>query len=553
MKTSFSRIPGILLHSAALLLAAHGAQAAVALPEVFSDHMVLQRGKPVPIWGTGSVGEKVRVTFGKQQKSAVTDAAGKWTLLLDPLEASANAGTLTVRGENELTVRDVLVGEVWLASGQSNMALTLIGAHNAAEVLPKADDPQLRFFTVTHATAAEPQRDLKGTWVAATPETAKGFSAVAYFFARELRRTQRCPVAILHSSWGGTPIETWISLKGMQLDPPLAKPLAAWEKALEAHRKAVANPKLFVDYQADLKKWQAEVSPSFSAAMKQWNEAKSAGKSVGPRPTPSRPEPSNPDPMGVPSPSKRPGTPAISFNAMIAPLAPYGMRGAIWYQGEANGSAGLEYRVLLPRLVSDWRMHWNQGEFPFLWMQLPSWGPDPKPVAESGWPFLREAHMLSLSVPHTGMATILDVGDPADVHPKDKVDPGVRLAMVARKVAYGENIVATGPLYRGFKIEGSAVRVRFTETGGGLTPGKAPWCAPGVQPLPTDKLIGFVIAGEDKQWVEADARIDGDSVLVSSPKVAHPAAVRYGWALSPRCNLYNKEGLPASPFRTDSW
>jgi sialate O-acetylesterase len=242
----------------------------------------------------------------------------------------------------------------------------------------------------------------------------------------------------------------------------------------------------------------------------------------------------------------------VAFNAMIAPLIPYALRGAIWYQGEENGGAGFEYRDLLPRLIEDWRGHWGD-DFPFLYVQLPCFGPDAKPVATNGWPWLREAQFMTLRVPQTGMAITLDVGDPANVHPKDKIDVGQRLALLARKIVYGEKIQASGPLYKDFTVSGNQIKVRFTEIGAGLTPGQAPWRPPGVDPLPLDKLIGFFVAGEDQQWFPADATIAGDTVTVSSPQVEKPVAVRYGWANSPRCNLYNRDGLPASPFRTDDW
>ena len=322
------------------------------------------------------------------------------------------------------------------------------------------------------------------------------------------------------------------------------------------YEKIQANSNLVAAYEKDLKQWQAEVAPAFNAAMKKYNDDKAAGNEVVPRPQPSRPEPTNPDPMGMPSPSRRPSTPTVNFNSMIAPLVPYAVRGAIWYQGENNGGRGLEYRELFPRLIEDWRSQWTKSggaDFPFLFVQLPCNGADATPVAESGWPWLREAQLLTLKVPRTSMAITIDVGNPKDVHPKDKIDVGQRLALVAKKLVYGEQVVASGPLYQDFKIgTDGKVRVRFTETGSGLTIGQQPWCAPGVLPFPKDKLIGFFIAGADKKWVEAEAKIDGDSVVLSSRQVPNPMAVRYGWANSPRCNLYNKAGLPASPFRTDN-
>ncbi len=516
---------------------------------VFADHLVLQRDMPVPVWGTAAPGEAVTVTFAGQQQSATAAADGSWRVTLAPLSASAEPRELKVGG---LVIHDVLVGEVWLASGQSNMAVPVSSLADAATVLAAAEDAQLRFFTVTRQTAAEPQADVGGKWEAATPLTAKGFSAVAYFFARDLRRTQKCPVAVLHGSWGGTPIETWISLAGLKSDPPLTNTVQKWDKALEQYRLVQANSQLVPEYRAALQRWKKEVEPAYNVTMKAYNAAKAAGRAVGAKPQPTQPEPTNPDPMGMPSPSRRPQTPSVSFNAMIAPLAPYALRGAIWYQGEGNGSAGLEYRALLRRLIQDWRHHWGT-ELAFLFVQLPANGPDTTPVAERGWPWLREAQFMALCEPRTSMAITLDVGDPNNVHPADKLDVGQRLALLARRDVYGEKLVASGPLFNGYALEKNMIRVRFRETGSGLIRGQAPWCAPGVEPLPTDRLIGFYIAGEDQKWVAADAKIDGDSVLVSSPAVPKPAAVRYGWANSPRCNLYNKEGLPAAPYRTDEW
>jgi sialate O-acetylesterase len=361
---------------------------------------------------------------------------------------------------------------------------------------------------------------------------------------------------VLQAPWGGTDIETWISLEGLKQNPALANPLSRWDKAVADYEKIKANPNLVADYEKDLKQWQKEVAPAYDAAVKKYNADKDAGKEVGAKPQPPRPEPSNPNPMGMPSPSRRPSTPTVNFNGMIAPLVPYAIRGVIWYQGENNGGRGIEYRELFPRLIEDWRNQWTKSggaDFPFLFVQLPCNGKDSTPVAESGWPWLREAQLMTLKVPRTGMAITIDIGDPNNVHPADKIDVGQRLALVAKKLTYGENVVASGPLFKKMEIDGGKVRVQFTETGSRLTIGQQPWCAKGMTPFPKDKLIGFFIAGDDKKWIEADASIDGDNVIVSSAQVPKPVAVRYGWANSPRCNLYNKEGLPASPFRTDDW
>ena len=520
---------------------------------LFTDGMVLQRDAILPVWGTATPGEEVTVEFSGQKKSVKADEKGNWVVKLDPVHASASPLEMTISGGgNQTKATNILVGDVFLAGGQSNMGSPLFAAHNAAEVLPQATDDQLRFFNVTKKTAAEPQTDVTGKWQSSDPTNAKGFSAVAYFFAREIRSKENIPVGIVSAPWGGTPIETWMSLDSIKAAPTLTNVVAQWEKALAEYAKVKADPKLESDYLADLDQWTKEVKPAFDATMKAWNDDKAAGKPVGEKPKPSRPEPSNPDPMGPPSPSRRPSTPSVSYNAMIAPLSPLAMKGVLWYQGEANAGRGLEYRTLFPRLIEGWRKQWGV-DFPFLFVQLPMNGKDPVPVAKDGEPYLREAQFMTLSEPKTAMAITIDIGDPNNVHPGDKIDVGKRLALLARRDIYGEKIDASGPLYQGFKVEGDKVRISFKETSKGLMPGQAPWCAKGVEPLPTDKLIGFVIAGSDKNWVEADAVIQGNDVIVSSKTVSNPVAVRYGWAHSPRCNLYNSEGLPASTFRTDDW
>ncbi len=526
--------------------------AEVKLATLFSDHMILQRGAPVSLWGTATPGESVAAAFAGQSKQSVADANGRWLLKLASLAASAEPQVLTIRGNNTITISDVLIGEVWLASGQSNMGFSLSGAHNAATEIPKAEDGQLRFFNVKTRTAGEAQSDVTGKWEASSPKTAPGFSAVAYFFARDLRAKLGCPVGIIQSAWGGTPGQAWLGINALRAEPALARHVKTWDDAVAKRRDLDAHPQIMATYEEQIARWKKEVRPTFDAAMKTYNAAKWAGQDPGPKPEAAWPEPANPDPMGVPSPSARPSTPSVIFNAMIAPLAPYALRGAIWYQGEANGSAGLEYRTLLPSLIADWRRQWG-AEFPFLFVQLPGWEHDTRPAEQHDWPWLREAQFMALKVPRTGMVVTIDIGDPGTVHPGDKLDVGLRLALAARKVAYGENLVASGPLFRGSAIDGAAIRVKFTETGSGLAIGLAPWLPEHAVPLPTDKLLGFTIAGEDHRWVEADAKIEGDSVFVSSPQVPKPAAVRYAWANSPRCNFYNKEGLPASPFRTDDW
>ncbi len=536
------------------LILASLAHAEVRLPAFFADKMVLQRDRPVPVWGWADAGEEVSVAFAGQTKATQADEKGKWSVKLDPMPASAEPRDLIISSNHKSQIinhkyKDVLVGEVWLASGQSNMGFPVGSAHNAEQALAKAADPLLRFFTVQNATAAEPQQELRGKWEASDPKTAKGFSAVAYFFARDLRAKLGVPVAILHSSWGGTPAQAWVSMDALHESPPFENYAKSYDAALVKHRDVLSKPEMMTKYREDLAQWQKEVAPAFNEAMKKWN----TGPKTTPKPVPARPEPANPDPMDIPSPSSRPGTPSVIFNAKIAPLAGYAMRGALWYQGEANASGGIEYRTLLPRLIGDWRKRWGQGDFPFLIVQLSSWDMDTKPAPQHHWPVLREAQaMTAKSVPNCALAVSIDVGDPKDVHPKGKEPVGQRLALAARKLAYGEaSLIASGPVFREAKADGATMRVRFDEIGSGLTIGQAPWRAAGDAQWPQDRLVGFTLAGEDGQWHDAEAKIEGDSVIVSSASVAKPVAVRYAWHNSPRCNLYNREGLPAVSFRSD--
>jgi sialate O-acetylesterase len=523
------------------------------LASLFTDGLVLQCEQKVRVWGRATPGEKLSVEFAGQTVATLARQDGGWSVELAPLAASGTPGTLTVSSASgRQVVRDVLVGEVWLASGQSNMAAPLSSTPDAAERLRESADNQLRFFIVEKQTAAAPQGRVSGKWEASAPGTAGALSAVAYHFARELRQHRQRPVAIILSAWGGTPIEAWMSLGAFRDSPVLEAPLRRWEEALREQARVKANPALATEYSAALQAWRQEVEPAFNQATKAYNADRAAGKAVGEKPKPSRPEPSNPDPMGIPSPSRRPQTPTVCHNAMIAPLAPFALQGVLWYQGEQNAAAGLEYRALLPRLIADWRKLWG-AELPFLYVQLPSFGKDPVPVAEKGWPWLREAQLLARSVPRTAMAVTIDLGDPDNVHPDGKEHVGHRLALLARREVFGEDIVASGPLPVSLQAEGAQFRIRFFTTGAALVAGQAPWRARGVAPLPTDRLVGFFLAGEDRRWEPAEARIEGECVLVTSRHVPRPVAVRYGWANSPACNLYNSAGLPASPFRSDDW
>lgn len=541
----------LLLFSAIALASAH---AEVRLHPLFTDHMVLQREGVAPVWGTASPGEAVRVEFDGRTVEATADAEGRWMVALKDLPASSEPRTLTARGANTVTVNDVVVGDVFLASGQSNMDSPL-NSGAASEAIPTAEDPLLRFFTVAKSIAAEPQTDVKGQWLPATPDNAKGFSAVAYFFARDVRERQNVPVGIIRSAWGGTPIKTWMSLASLQQEPAIVSTLKEWDDAFSKYQALKDQPEVMEAYYREMQDWETNVEPAFKAARKAHAGAVAAAAAAGqpppPAPTPARPEPVMPNPIAMPAASKRPSVPTISHNAMIAPLAPYGLRGILWYQGEADGSKGAEYRVLFPRLIESWRALFGQPGLPFLFVQIPASGTDPSVVSAKGMPFLRDAQASALSLPATAMAVTLDIGEAKDAHPDNKIHVGQRLALAARKLIYGEDIVVSGPAYASHEIRDGRVIVRFTGTGGGLVIGRAPWRAKSMPEVPTDKLVGFAVSGSDGKWFAAEAVLDGDTVVVSSPEVPAPAAVAYGWADSPSVNLYNKEGLPAAPFRSD--
>jgi len=538
-----------------ILCMADDAIASLTVNGVFSDNMVLQRDVRFPVWGNTDANNIITVSFGGQKHSAKADTNGRWVVYFNPINTESRSSDLVVIDNvTKKIFHNVVVGEVWLAGGQSNMGYPLFAAHNAKDIIPKANDPLLRLLAVPLRTSVEIEDSINGAyWKLCTPDSAKNFSAVAYFFAKELRAKLGCPVGVISAAWGGTPIETWISLDGLRQSPEFDKTLKDYYQAIDKHQYVLKNPLLESNYQASLIKWKKEVQPLYDMAMKSYNADKDAGRNVEKKPEPAWPEPQNPDPTGMPSPSKRPQVPTISFNGMIAPLAPYAVRGIIWYQGEANGAAGIEYRKLFPRLIQSWRNFWH-NEMPFLYVQLPACYEDPVPVAIKGWPWLREAQAMTETQSHVSMAVAIDLGDPNNVHPTDKYDVAHRLALLARHDVYGEaSLVASGPKYCDFKIVGNTIRVRFNDIGTGLMAGQAPWRARGVEPLPLDHLVGFFIAGSDHIWKPANAVIDNDCVLVSSESVSSPVAVRYAWANSPRCNLYNKEGLPTAPFRTDRW
>lgn len=551
----------LLLTAASVALIGLYARADVKLPAIISDNMCLQAGKTLPIWGTADGGEQVTVTLADQKQTATAGPDGKWMVKLSALQAGST-GEMTVAGKNTVTIKNIIVGEVWVASGQSNMEFGFRGAHNAAEEAPKATYPKIRLFNLKKKIAFEPQTDCEGRWEECSPETVLGTSAVGYFFVRDLHKDLGVPMGLIHTSWGGTPAQAWASLEDLE-GKPLLQPYADQFIHTKEHlteEKERYEKETLPKWQAAEKKWRETDEAQYKAAMKDWQAGTKAAQKAG-QPIPPQPKLAHPAPRKPNGPDTNPNLASVLYNGMIAPIVPYGIEGAIWYQGESNASQPQQYRTLFPAMITDWRKHWSElnsdeANFPFLFVQLANFMPRlPDPFQDdAGWPGLREAQHMTLSLPNTGEAVIIDIGQADDIHPKDKMDVGHRLALAAEKVAYHKDIVYTGPTYQSMTVEGDKVRVKFANIGAGLKIAAHPSTQPGVpQAAPAGDLKGFSIAGEDKKFYWATAKIEGDSVVVSSDKVASPVAVRYAWANNPDCNLYNKEGLPASPFRTDTW
>jgi sialate O-acetylesterase len=534
----------------ATLCLASAVRADVKLPAIFGDHMVLQQGSKLPVWGSAEPGEKVTVSLGGQKAEAVAGADGKWLVKLEPVKASEAALDMVVESSHasRLTFHDVLVGEVWVCSGQSNMAWPLSATFSSPEI-PKANHPGIRLFKVGFKVAFEPQSDCEGQWVVCTPESVASFSGVGYFFGRELHETLRVPVGLIGSYCSGTPAQAWTSLETLRAHEPLKGYLDTIEK-LRADRVRIEedyDKKYLPAWEAEHKKWLEECRKPYDQACLRWAAEVKKAKAEG-KPLPPKPELKQPEPHKYECRTRRGDNPTVLHNGMIAPLMPFAIKGVIWYQGESNCNLPILYRTLFPALISGWRKSWAQGDFPFLFVQLAN-----STGESSGVHLLREAQLRTLALPNTGMAVTIDIGEPK-IHPRNKKDVGLRLALAARHVAYGLEFVYSGPLYKSMKIEGDKVRLTFDHVGGGLMIASAPPSRPGDIPAPPAvELKGFTIAGTDKKFMPAQAKIEQDTVVVWSDQVKLPLAVRYGWTDTPDVNLYNKEHLPASPFRTDDW
>jgi len=538
-----------LLYATALLLTVVStACAELKLPAIFCDHMVLQQQQDIPVWGWDIPATPVTVTLDNlQTKTTITDTCGKWTLSLDPVAADTKTHILTIKGTSKRILTDVLIGEVWLCSGQSNMAFPLGHTLTQATDVPKALAPQLRLFRVSGKTSHTPEPDVKGKWTLCTPATAQTFSAVAYYFGQNLRARYNRPVGLIGSYVGGTPAQAWTSLSGLQSNPSLQSYVKTWQQIDACYEKRVADyPAKKAAFDTKKEAWEEKYGETYTAALntvtKQADEISLLAQEAPPRPI---------KPPGKPTLPVRPegkyNSPTLLFNGMINGLIPYAIKGVIWYQGEGNSRHAEDYHLIFPNLITDWRRLWHQGDFPFLFVQLPACFSH----ADNNWPLIRNAQMQALTLPRTGLANAIDLGLPLNVHPPSKVDIAYRLFLQALHVAYGENIPATGPLFASKRQAGSALIVTFRETAGGLKIGTSPWVLPGVHDVPQDHIVGFKIAGTDKQWTDADAVIQGDTVILSSPKVPAPIAVRYAWENSPTCNLYNRANLPASPFQSE--
>jgi len=486
------------------------AMADVRLPAIIGNNMVLQADKPLPIWGWAEPNEDVSVTLGESKAAAKADAKGNWSVKLPAQKASATAAEMTVTGKNTLKLTNILVGEVWAGSGQSNMQQSVAASSNKDQEIQAADYPQIRLFLVPNRLSAKSIGDVNAAWVVCTPQTIPNFTAVLYFFGREIHKTLNVPVGLIGVSWGGSRIEPWITYEQFAAQPELKPDLDNFNKL-----------------KADLVASRKEYLTSIKAWVDVAEKAAAAGQEI-------------PDPPGIPAnPLSQFTSPSAMYNGMVHGIVPYALRGFLWYQGESNRGQGMHYFDLKKGLINNWRTLWGMPEMPFLFVQLAPYFYD---TNETALPEIWEAQTATLAIPNTGMAVTTDIATIRDIHPPNKQDVGKRLALWALANTYGKkDLVYSGPLYDSMAVEGDKIRIKFKHT------------SPGLVARDGKPLTWFSIAGEDKQFYPAMATIDGETVVVTSPKVAKPVAVRFGWNQIAEPNLSNKANLPASPFRTDRW
>ncbi len=489
-----------ILCAALLLIADLTCDAEVRLPKLITSHMVLQRDQPIHLWGWAEPNEKVSAEMNGKAQSTAADLRGHWGIYL-PALAAGGPYRLTVKGSNEISVDDVLVGDVWFASGQSNMEMPLKGfegsavIQNGAEEIKNAGHRDMRLFLAPQRSSPYPVYDYDAKWTECTPETAANFSAVAYFFGRQLAKEEHVAIGLIDATWGGTPAEAWVSMEGLSSDAGLMPVFSTWAQ--------MAND-------------ATEVHALERAEKLEDEQAEKAGK---------------PKPQHNWHPAPESWMPAGLFNGMVAAALNFPIKGAIWYQGESNAGTDRAnlYDKLFPALIADWRTHWNEGNFPFLFVQLANYT-----TRSESFQTIREAQRRTLALAKTGMAVTIDIGDPTNIHPANKQDVGARLALAAEAIGYGKQLEFSGPMFRETSTEGSSIRVWFDHAGGLKSTG--------------DSVLGFEIAGADRKFVAAHGQVDGATVVLSADGVSSPKYVRYGWAGAPTVNLVNGDGLPASPF-----
>ena len=492
-------------------------QAEIRLPSIIGDHMVLQQKQANPIWGWDTPGTAITVTFAGQSKSTVADAStGRWMVKLDSLPANAEPAALVIKGTNERTVQDVLVGEVWMCSGQSNMQWDLRQSDDGDLDALTARRPNIRLISVPQVGTQELKDDFQGAWTACSPETAATFSGIGYYFGSQLHATLGVPIGLIDNAWGGSAAEAWIRRDVLDQDPRFAALTAGWKAREDAFPAAMA---------------------AYEIALAEWKDKAAAAEAAGQTPPPRPGAPDN----GM-SGNARPGN---IYGGVLHSTVGYGLRGVIWYQGESNAGRAYEYRTLFPLMISHWRDLWKQGDFPFYWVQLADFMAEKPEPGESAWAELREAQSLTQSaIPNGGQAVIIDIGEANDIHPRNKREVGARLARLALARDYGlSSLPSHSPEFKNMTIAGDKVTLDFNHVSGGL------------RAHDNSVVKGFAVCGEDRKWVWAEAQLSGqrDQIVVSSAAVPAPVAVRYAWADNPVCNVVSAAGLPLTPFRSDDF
>ncbi|CAN5905563.1 sialate O-acetylesterase [soil metagenome] len=498
-----------------LLALTVSSRAELKLPTIIGDNMVLQQKQEDPIWGWDTPGTKVTVTFAGQTKTAEADKGGKWTVKLDAMPANATPQIMTIKGTTERAVQNILIGEVWMCSGQSNMQFGLNGDWNGDIEALATNNPNLRLISVPQVGTQEAQNDFKGAWAACTPDNCKGFTAVGFYYGRYLQQILGVPVGLINNAWGGSAAEAWVRRDSLAKDERFKLLMDGWK----VREEQLTSDKAKADFEAAMVKWKEDDA-----------KAKAEGK------TPPRAPGS---PQATLAGNARPGN---IFNGVVYPTLGYGMKGVIWYQGESNAGRAWEYAQLFPYMIEQWRAEWKQGDFPFYWVQLADFLAESAEPGDSSWAELRESQTKTQSLANSGQAVIIDIGEGKDIHPKNKQAVAARLVRLALAKDYGIKVPFHSPELKGVQFEGQKAIVTLDMFGSTL------------RPFDVEEAIGFAVCGDDKAWHWAKGKVvGGDKIEVISEKVLKPVAVRYAWANNPVCNLFSKEGLPVTPFRSDDF